>query len=132
MTNSKDLTSSEILRDTINEAILEKKGEQIVNLDLRNLYNSITDFFVICQASNPTQMQAIANEIRRSCREKLNEKVFSSEGINDDPEWILLDYFDVVVHVFSDSARQKFKLEDVWADAERVNIDDFGNIIKTN
>ncbi len=130
MTNSKDLTPSELLRDTINEAILEKKGEQIVNLDLRILYNSITDFFVICQASNPTQMEAIANEIRRSCREKLNEKVFSSEGINDDTEWILLDYFDVVVHIFSEQSRQKFNLEAVWADAERSDIDDFGNIIK--
>jgi len=132
MTNSKDLTSSEILRDTINEAILEKKGEQIVNLDLRKLYNSITDFFIICQASNSTQMEAIVNEIRRSCREKLNEKVFSSEGITDDPEWILLDYFDVVVHVFSEQARQKFKLETVWADADKVNIDDFGNSNRNN
>ncbi|MEA1872848.1 MAG: ribosome silencing factor [Bacteroidota bacterium] len=128
MTNSKDLTSSEILRDTINEAILEKKGEQIVNLDLRKLYNSITDFFVICQASNHSQMDAIVNEIRRNCREKLNEKVFSSEGINDDPEWILLDYFDVVVHVFSEQGRQKFRLEEVWADADKVSIDDLGNI----
>ncbi len=126
MTKVKQLSSSEVLCQTVNNAIFEKKGQDIVNLDMRKLHNSITDFFVICHATNQVQMEAIADEIKRASRENLGEKMISSEGHNDDPDWILLDYFDVVVHIFSEDARKRFNLEDVWADAERIDYDEFG------
>lgn len=127
MAKAKQLSSSEVLVQTVNNAIFEKKGQNIVNLDMRKLHNSITDFFVICHATNQVQMQAIADEVRKASRENLGEKMISSEGHNDDPNWILLDYFDVVVHIFAEDARKRFNLEDVWADAERVDYDEFGN-----
>lgn len=128
MTNKKRV-SSEVLRDVVNNAILEKKGNEIVNLDLRNLYNSISDFFIICHASSDVHMQAIADEIKKQTREVLKDKPFSSEGY-DSAEWIILDYFDVVVHIFIEDKRSHYNLEDVWADAERTNLDEFGNAVK--
>ncbi len=129
MTNTKKQTSSEKLRDVINMAILGKKGMDLVNLDMRELYNPVADFFIICHASNPIQMQAIADEVRKVSREVLGEKLISSEGQKEASEWMLLDYFDVVVHIFSEEARNRYKLEAIWGDAVITRFDETGKVI---
>jgi ribosome-associated protein len=122
MKKSKSLEVSERLRDVINNAILNKKGDNLVNLDLRNIHNSITDFFVICNVNSDVQMQAIAEEVGRCAKEILQEQPFHKEGF-ENSQWILLDYFDVVVHIFKTEWREYYKLEQLWGDAEIVKIE---------
>lgn len=122
MKKSKSLEISEKLRDVINDAILNKKGENLVNIDLRNIHNSITDFFVVCNANSDVQMQAIAEEVGRCTRETLQEQPFHKGGF-ENSQWILLDYFNVVVHIFKTEWREFYKLEQLWGDAEIVKIE---------
>jgi ribosome-associated protein len=129
MEKHKKKYSSELLKDNIITAMLEKNAQDVVIMDLRELFNSIADFFIICHGNSDVQMYAIADGIRRYCRETLGEKPFSMEG-KENAEWILLDYFDVVVHIFNESARNYYDLETLWGDAKRIDIDESGKPIK--
>ena len=79
----------------------------------------MTDYFVICHANSKTQVDAIADKITDTVQEKLHVKPYHVEG-RDNTEWILIDYVDVVVHVFLQSMRSFYQLEELWADAERI------------
>lgn len=115
MTESKKDTK---LKDTVVEAIAEKKGKEIVVLDLNELEQSIADYFVICHAESNTQVDAIAEYINRQTREEIHEKALHIEG-RDNAQWVLIDYGDVVVHVFQETYRRFYNLEDLWGDARK-------------
>jgi ribosome-associated protein len=99
------------------QAALDKKAEDIVVLDLRKA-DGFTDYFVICTGGNPRQIVAIADGVRDTLKRELGERPALTEGI-DRSEWILLDYFNFVVHVFSRDCRAFYGLERLWGNAER-------------
>jgi ribosome-associated protein len=109
--------SSEILSDVIVKGMLEKKAADIVVMDLRKVKNSIADFFVICSGSSDKQIDAIADSIDEEVFKTLKENVWHSEGKNN-KEWMLLDYIDVVAHVFRKDRREFYSLERLWGDAD--------------
>lgn len=101
------------------ETMDSMKGKEIVTLDLRETGTAVTDYFVICHATSKIQVDAIAEKIIDNLAEKLHVKPYHVEG-RDNTEWILIDYVDVVVHVFLQSMRDYYQLENLWADAERI------------
>ncbi|NND76913.1 MAG: ribosome silencing factor [Flavobacteriales bacterium] len=107
----------EILLETIIQGIQEVKGNNIVCLDLSEIPASVTDKFVICDGSSSTQVDAIANKVEEFTYKKLDQKPWKKEGYTNS-NWIILDYFDIVVHVFSKEARALYDLEGLWADAK--------------
>jgi ribosome-associated protein len=103
-------------------AVRDKKAEDVVVLDLRKT-GGFTDFFVICTGANARQMTAIADSVQDMLRQSLDERPALAEGV-DKSEWILLDYFNFVVHVFSRDCRAFYGLERLWGNAERHEITD--------
>lgn len=97
--------------------IQEKKGNEIVRLDLRNLNSSVADFFIICHAESSTQIKAIANSVEEEVSKATGQDPVHKEGFQH-AEWILLDYGDVVVHIFKSDKREFYGIEDLWGDAE--------------
>jgi ribosome-associated protein len=110
----KEDTSSELL-NVIIDAIKEKKGRKIVSINLRKIEHSVCNYFVICHASSTTQVGAIVEEIRKKTTEILSERPNHVEG-EQNSLWVLIDYFDTVVHVFLEDQRYFYNLEDLWAD----------------
>ncbi len=108
-----------LLRDVIVEAVLDKKAEETVSLDLRKTDDAVADFFIICHATSRVQVKAIAENVIEKTRLALNEKPLHSEGFGNS-EWVVLDYFDVVVHIFLKEKREFYQLEDLWHDAKRT------------
>ncbi len=113
--------SSEKLADVIVDSIQDVKGESIVKLDLRGVENAVCDYFIICSGESNTQVDGISNSIQRNTRETLQDKPWHQEGTQNS-EWILLDYVNIVVHIFYKEVREFYDLEDLWADAERTDI----------
>lgn len=114
--------SAKQLADAIVEGIQEKKGTNIAILDLSKLDNTICQYFVICEGESTTQVDAIADGIEDYVRKQLGDKPNHVEG-RENALWILLDYFDVVVHVFHKEQRGYYNLEGLWADAGRTDIE---------
>ncbi len=106
----------EILKETIIDCIRDKKGESIVCLNLSAIPEAVTDYFIICDASNPVQVKAISEHIAKKVKEQLNEPAWHIEGLGN-MEWVLIDYVDIVVHVFQTHIRQVYQLELLWSDA---------------
>lgn len=107
----------------ITDAMMEKKGQQVVSLDLSSIGTAISDYFVVCNADSTTAVAAIADNIIVRMEEKCGRKVLRMQGLEND-FWIILDYGDIVVHVFLTQYREFYRLEDLWADAERVEYTD--------
>jgi len=103
-------------------AALDKKAEQMVVLDLRKA-GGFTDYFIICTGANSRQIAAIADAVRDTLKQDFEERPALAEG-RDKSEWVLLDYFDFVVHVFSRECRAFYDLERLWGNAERHEIAD--------
>lgn len=114
--------SAKHLADAIVEGIQEKKGTNIAILDLSKLDNTICQYFVICEGESTTQVDAIADGIEDYVRKQLGDKPNHVEG-RENALWVLLDYFDVVVHVFHKEQRGYYNLEGLWADAGRTDIE---------
>lgn len=112
---------TKVLVDTIVDGIQDVKGKDIVVLDLTELPNSVTNYFILCTGESNTQVEGIQNAVVRKTREVLQEKPWHKEGLNNS-EWILLDYVNVVVHIFYKDVRSFYNLEDLWADAKRTDI----------
>lgn len=110
--------AEEILATVVN-AMDAVKGKEIVTLDLRETGTAVTDYFVICHATSKVQVDAIADKIIDEVRDKNGVKPYHIEG-RDNTEWILIDFVDVVVHVFLQSMRKFYQLEELWADAEKI------------
>jgi ribosome-associated protein len=117
----KTASTGEILTEIIS-AMREKKGFDIVVMDLRHLNNVATSYFVICSGNSDRQTQAIADYITDQLKKELHERPLRTEGYRSG-QWILIDYFDVVVHVFLPRHRQYFNLEELWGDAEFTRIE---------
>lgn len=105
------------LKNTIVEAILEKKGGNVAVLNLTKLQQSIADYFIVCHAESSVQVDAIADFIEKQTKTALKQAPIHKEGKNN-ALWILLDYGDVVVHVFKEEQRYFYKIEELWADAQ--------------
>jgi ribosome-associated protein len=112
------------------DGILEKKGKEIVVLDLRKIGGAISDFFVICHGTSRTQVEALAESVDMHIKKLTGQNPLHVEGTRN-AEWILIDYSDVVVHVFTEEVRHFFKLEDLWADARREDVPEDGIVKKS-
>jgi ribosome-associated protein len=111
------LTKNSKLIKTIINAIQEKKGENIVSLDLRKVNEAVADFFIICEASNQPQVRAIAEFVEQEMKMKCDESPYRHEGLKN-LQWVLIDYVNVVVHVMLSETRKFYKLEEMWSDGE--------------
>jgi len=121
MLKKNSLLQSEELSNMVVKGMQEKKAQDIIVLDLRKVANSVADFFVICSGSSDTQVGAIAESVEDSIHKADKQNPWHKEG-NRNNEWILLDYVDVVAHVFIKNRREFFALEDLWGDAKITKI----------
>jgi ribosome-associated protein len=115
---SKTAKNPELLA-TILDAIKNKKADNIISIDLRNVIESVSDFYIICTASNGPQIKAIAENIEHEVEEILGERPYKKEGYQS-LQWVLIDYVDIVVHVMHPTARDFYKIEDLWSDGNIV------------
>lgn len=116
MTNEKMLSAkADLLKDIIN-ALQSKKGREITSLDISHIENSPTESFIICHGNSDRQVESLAHEVEKTVSEIHEEKPWHKEGF-DNKEWILLDYVNVVVHIFQKSTRDFYAIEELWADA---------------
>jgi ribosome-associated protein len=113
--------ASGMLAEVIIHGIQEKKGIDIILMDLRNIHNAMCDYFIVCHGSSKTQVEAIADSVAMEVKKAVGENPFHKEGF-ENAEWILMDYFDVVVHIFEESRRDFYNLEGLWADAAITKI----------
>ena len=104
------------------DGIVEKKGKDIVNIDLTKIENAICHNFIICHGDSNTQVDAIADNVVKQVADKLETKVLHKEGL-ENCQWVLLDFADVIVHIFQKEYREYYKLEELWADAQVEMID---------
>jgi ribosome-associated protein len=121
--------SSEKLSEVVVKGMQEKKAADIVVMDLRKVKNAVADFFVICSGNSDKQIDAIADSVDEEVYKTLNENPWHTEGKNN-KEWMLLDYIDVVVHVFRKDRREFYALERLWGDADIVEIQNNHQTIK--
>ncbi len=117
MVKSKKEKESAYLSEIIIHGIQEKKGNEIVRLDLQKIHSSISDFFVVCHAESTTQVLAIAKSVEEEVYKAFKQDPWRKEGL-EHGEWVLLDYVDVVVHIFQSEKRRFYGIEDLWGDAE--------------
>ncbi|MGG9971033.1 ribosome silencing factor [Ferruginibacter sp. SUN002] len=110
------LTRSSKIVKTIIHAIQEKKGENIISLDLRKIPEAVADFFIICEANNNTLLKAIADFVEKEVKDKCAEIPYKHEG-KIAQQWILIDYINVVVHIMMPEPRKFYQLEEMWSDA---------------
>ncbi|MBQ0096254.1 MAG: ribosome silencing factor [Bacteroidales bacterium] len=107
----------------IADAMLEKKGQDVLSLDLRPIGTAISDYFVVCNAASTTQVRAIADNVEDRMIEKLKMKPARKQG-TENGFWVILDYGIAVVHIFQTEYRSFYRLEDLWADAKRKEFKD--------
>ncbi len=112
----KKLTKSSKIFKAIIHAIQEKKGNNIVSLDLRKIPEAVSDFFIICEATNSTQLKAIADFVEEDVKLKCGEAAYKHEG-RQAQQWILIDYVNIVVHIMMPETRKFYRLEEMWSDA---------------
>ncbi len=122
MKKQKKAVSSDKLVKAIIHGMQEKKGKDIVSLDLSNVKNAICDYFVICHCDSDKHVFAVADSIDYEVEKKYGESPMHKEGL-ENAEWILLDYFNVVVHVFIKEKREFYRIEQLWADAKIETIE---------
>ena len=114
---------SEKLANLVVKGMQEKKASDIVVMDLRNVKNAVADFFVLCSGNSDKQLGAISDSVDEFVYKDLKENPWHSEGKNN-KEWMLLDYTNVVAHIFKKDRRSFYALEKLWGDAEITEIDD--------
>ena len=110
------LTKNSKLIKTIINAIQEKKGENIISLDLRKVDEAVADFFIVCEAGSHPQVRAISDFVEEQMKDKCDEYPYHHEG-KKNLQWVLIDYVNVVVHVMLSETRKFYKLEEMWSDA---------------
>ena len=112
----KDIHDSKILLNNIINSIQEVKGVEVCTIDLRNVENNFCSYFVICNGTSNTHVNSIVGSIQKKISKELKEKPYNTEG-EENAEWVLIDYVDIVVHVFQKNIRSYYKLEELWGDA---------------
>ena len=123
MKETKAEANSDILAELVVKGMQEKKASNIVVLNLKSLKNAVSDYFVIASASSDTQLDAIASSIEEEIFKAVRQNPWQSEG-RTNKEWVLLDYVDVVAHVFLKDKRVFYALEELWGDAAIKRIED--------
>ena len=113
------LTRNSKLFKTIISAIRQKKGENIVSLDLRKIQEAVADFFIVCEASSNVQVRAIADAIETEVKKNTGELPYRHEGYQA-LQWVLIDYVNIVVHIFQPETRKFYKLEEMWNDGDHI------------
>ena len=113
--------NSEELSKLVVKGMEDKKAEDIIIMDLRKIKSSISDYFVICSGNSDTQLDAIAESIESVIKKQTEESAWRKEGFSN-KEWVLLDYVNVVAHVFKKDRRTYYALEDLWGDAEIIRL----------
>jgi ribosome-associated protein len=111
------LTRNSKIIKTIIKAIQQKKGENIISLDLRKIPEAVADFFIICEAGNQPQIRAISDFVEEQVKKQCGENPYKHEGYQT-LQWVLIDYVNVVVHVMQPESRKFYKLEEMWSDAD--------------
>jgi ribosome-associated protein len=114
---------AEVLLSSIGQGIYEKQGMNVLKIDLRKLENRVSDYFVICHASSTTQVSAICDSVEDNVRNRTGEKPSHLEGL-DNCFWVLLDYGNVIVHIFLEEYRSFYSLESLWGDAVIATVED--------
>lgn len=107
----------------IADAMLEKKGKEVVSLDLQPIGTAISDYFIVCHADSTTNVSAIADNVEDRMIEKCGRKVLRTQG-KENSFWVILDYGEIVVHIFQTPYRSFYRLEDLWADADKTVYED--------
>ena len=107
--------NSKIFKSII-KAIQDKKGEDLVSLDLRKIPEAVADFFIICSASNQPQIRAISESVEDAVKKSMSESPYHHEG-KQNLQWVLIDYVNVVVHIMMPEQRKFYRLEEMWSDA---------------
>ena len=124
---SKTENNTKELVNAIIEGLFKKKGSEVVSLDLTNIENSVCKYFIICHADSDRQVEALADSVLEIVREETGENAWHKEGL-ENATWVLLDYSDVVVHIFQKEYRDLYKLEELWADAKLTQHVDDNNL----
>ncbi len=119
---TKKAVSTDQLVTHIIQGIEEVKGQDTQILDLREIENTVCDYFIVCEGTSNTQVNAIVNSIQKTVSKSLKEKPWHIEG-SDNAEWVLMDYVHVVVHVFQKHIREFYDIEGLWGDAKTVKIE---------
>jgi ribosome-associated protein len=114
--------TSDTLAELVVKGMQERKANDIVVINLKSLKNAVSDYFVISSANSDTQLDAIARSIEEQVHKAIQQNPWQSEG-RVNKEWILLDYVDVVAHIFLKDKREFYALEELWGDAEIIQID---------
>jgi ribosome-associated protein len=117
------ITKNSKIFKTIIQAIQEKKGENIVSLDLRKINEAVADFFIVCEAKSHIQIKAIADFVEEKVERKCEELPYKHEGMHV-LQWALIDYVNVVVHIMQPDSRNFYRLEEMWSDADREEHDE--------
>ncbi len=115
-TKKNQATSSDLIRHAV-KGIEEKKGSDIVCINLKKIPNSACDYFLICEGNSRTQVQAIAGSVEEFVEKNAGSRPWHVEGLQN-AEWVLMDYVNVAVHIFQPEARSHYNLENLWADAD--------------
>lgn len=131
MDKKKSRENSDELSKMVVKGMQEKKANEVTLLNLKKVPNSIADYFVICTGTSDTHLDAIADSVEKEVKENQHQNPWHREG-NQNKEWILLDYVDVVVHIFKKETRQFYNLENLWGDAELIEVDNGPNITSNN
>ena len=119
ISSDKDSVDTDILElNCIAEAMLDKKAQLVTSLNLKKIGTAISDYFIVCNADSTPNVLAIADNVEEMMYKKCNRKVVRAQG-RENAFWIILDYTNIVVHIFKTEYRQFYKLEDLWADADR-------------
>ena len=116
----KQINNDDLLANII-KGIEDVKGENIDILDLREIDNTVCDYFIICNGNSNTQVNAIVNSIQKTVSKELKDKPWHVEGM-ENAEWVLMDYVNVVVHVFQKQIREYYNIESLWGDAKITTI----------
>ncbi|MCH9810370.1 MAG: ribosome silencing factor [Bacteroidetes bacterium] len=120
--HTKPEASSELVKKFVVEGLQEIKGQNITVLDLREIENAVTDFFIIAEGNSNTQVNSLADSVHKVVRENVGDKPWHIEG-RENSEWVLMDYVTVVVHIFQTGIREFYDLESLWGDAEVTTIE---------
>ncbi len=117
MNKAKKVSAVEELCNLIVDSIQDVKGKNVIKLDLRKLEASPSDFFIVCEGDSSTQVKAISGKVHKKVKDELGLLPNHTEG-KDNGQWVLVDYFNVIVHIFYPESRKFYELEDLWSDAE--------------
>lgn len=120
---TKEAINSTKLGDLVAQGMLEKKASDVVVMDLREIKNAVADYFILCSGNSDTQIDAIADSIEEFVHKNANQNPWKREG-KTNKEWVIIDYVNVVAHVFKKDKRDFYGLEDLWGDAKTLKIEE--------